>query len=79
MAKELPRIESNIAQLRQRAHLTQDDLAHRIGVAESSIRNWEGSKSGMKWFYYARRLCEELNCDIRELITILEDSHDQTS
>ena len=37
-------IGTRIKQLRKRAHLTQPELAERIGVHETTIRRWEQEK-----------------------------------
>lgn len=59
---------SNIAKLRKQKKMTQQELAHRLGVAESTIRNWETSRSAMTLFKRVVQLCDELECDVRDLV-----------
>ena len=39
-------IGARIRDARQRQHLTQDDLAHRVGVSRSAVAQWETGRAG---------------------------------
>ena len=64
---------SKVAELRERAGLTQRELGNRIGVTDTTIANWETGRNGIEWFVRVARLCEELNCtpeDLVEFVTV---------
>jgi transcriptional regulator with XRE-family HTH domain/mannose-6-phosphate isomerase-like protein (cupin superfamily) len=55
-----------ITKMRERAGLTQIELAQLIGVSENTIANWE--KGGAtKWIRQLRSLCKVLDCNLRDL------------
>ncbi|WP_233787034.1 helix-turn-helix domain-containing protein [Dulcicalothrix desertica] len=53
---------SKIAKLREEQGLTQRQIAERLGVDVSTVRNWEKSRDGVKMFVRVARLCELFNC-----------------
>ncbi len=59
---------SNVAELRERAGLSQTQLAALMGVDTNTIRNWERGRSGLDWFVKLARLCEILECDPKDLV-----------
>jgi transcriptional regulator with XRE-family HTH domain len=71
---------SNVAILRERAKLTQRELADLVGVTESTIRNLERNRNGIEQIERVVRLCKALNCNADELINYVEvgevGSHD---
>jgi transcriptional regulator with XRE-family HTH domain len=63
--------------MREAAGLTQQELANRVGVAESTIRHWERSGVGFQGFVRAALVCEALGCSAEDLIIeVEEDSED---
>jgi transcriptional regulator with XRE-family HTH domain len=60
---------SNIAELREKAGLTQRELSLTLGVTETTIANWERGRSGLDWIDRITKLCRVLNCDLEDLIT----------
>jgi transcriptional regulator with XRE-family HTH domain len=59
---------SQIAALREKAGLTQRELALAVGVTETTIANWERGRSGLDWIERLIRLCRTLNCNLEDLI-----------
>jgi transcriptional regulator with XRE-family HTH domain len=59
---------SRVAELRDRANLTQRELALRVGVTETTIRNWESNRYNVEVFERVARLCKELGCAPSELV-----------
>jgi transcriptional regulator with XRE-family HTH domain len=60
---------SNIAELREKAGLTQRELSLTLGVTETTIANWERGRSGLDWIDRITKLCRVLNCSLEDLIT----------
>jgi transcriptional regulator with XRE-family HTH domain len=60
---------SNIAELREKAGLTQRELSLTLGVTETTIANWERGRSGLDWIDRITKLCRVLNCNLEDLIT----------
>lgn len=56
-----------IATLRERAGLTQSELADQIGVSENTIANWEKG-SASKWIRQLYKLCSLLHCSLDDLL-----------
>ncbi|MDJ0723912.1 MAG: helix-turn-helix transcriptional regulator [Prochloraceae cyanobacterium] len=63
---------SKIAQLRQKSGLTQRELAHIVGVTETTIRNYEKGRSILEWIERIIRLCKALDCQPEDLINYVE-------
>jgi len=57
-----------IADLRDKAGLTQLELAQAVGVTESTISNWEKGRNSLVWFERVAKLCKKLNCTPEDLI-----------
>jgi len=55
-------IMSRVVELRKQLDLTQRQLAAMVGVTETTIRNWENNRSGVKWFERIAKLCEASQC-----------------
>ena len=59
---------TNLAQLRERAKLTQVELARELGVTDHTIRNWEKGRSYPRLtIVEIQTLCSILNCSQDEL------------
>ena len=61
-------LKSRIAELRDKVGLTQRELAAIVGVTETTIANWERGRRAIEFIDKLIRLCDALQCDIRELI-----------
>ncbi len=60
---------SRLADLREKAGLTQKALAERVGVSEGTIANWENDRGGLdKMIAQTHGLCEALKCSLEDLI-----------
>jgi transcriptional regulator with XRE-family HTH domain len=66
---------SKIADLRERAGLTQAQLAVFIGVTTNTIQNWENGKSGVEQIEKFLKLCEVLGCNLPDLIEYVPDAN----
>jgi transcriptional regulator with XRE-family HTH domain len=55
--------QPDIAGLRDRAN-----LALHLGVTENTIQNWEKGKAGSEQIVRVIKLCQALNCDLKDLI-----------
>jgi transcriptional regulator with XRE-family HTH domain len=64
---------SRIAGLREKAGLTQAQLAVLIGVTSNTIQNWETGKSGVEQIERFLKLCEVLGCNLNDLIEYVSD------
>jgi transcriptional regulator with XRE-family HTH domain len=69
---------SKVAELREKAHLTQRQLANRLDVTESTIANWERGRNGIKWFKMVADLCAALNCTPNDLFGYESPAADPT-
>ncbi|NJK51283.1 helix-turn-helix transcriptional regulator [Candidatus Gracilibacteria bacterium] len=63
---------SKIAELRQKAGLTQQALALKVDVTETTIRNYEKGRSILEWIERVIRLCDALDCQPSDLIDYVE-------
>jgi phosphonate transport system substrate-binding protein len=59
---------SKIAEFRERARLSQRELAERVKVTEATIANWERGRRAIDFIEKLIRLCDALRCDVRDLI-----------
>ena len=66
-------LKSSIPQLREKAGLTQSELANVVGVSENTIANWEKGKAA-KWIRHLQKLCAALGCGIQDLDSEVIDS-----
>ncbi|BDM83514.1 hypothetical protein AM10699_63750 (plasmid) [Acaryochloris marina MBIC10699] len=67
---------SNIKALREDRGLSQSQLARKMQMTETTIRNWEHGRTGVEWFERIARLCEILNCTPNDLFGYEEISKD---
>jgi transcriptional regulator with XRE-family HTH domain len=66
---------SKIAALREQAGLTQAQLAVFIGVTTNTIQNWENGKSGVEQIEKFLKLCEVLDCNLRDLVEYVPNTN----
>lgn len=71
----IPQLKS----LRERAGLSQTELAFLVGVSVDTIANWENGRRGLDWFERFVRLCTALRCNPQELIAYRHPDDDSTS
>lgn len=60
------RTKAPVAKMREKAGLTQAELAKVVGVSENTIANWEKGTAS-KWITHLNRLCNALNCSLQDL------------
>ena len=65
---EQEKIGKFIAELRKNKHLTQEDLAQKLGVSNRTISRWENGNN-MPDLSLLKLLCEELDISINELLS----------
>jgi putative transcriptional regulator len=63
---------SQITKLREAVGLTQRELADKVGVTDTTIRNYEKGRSVLEWIERVIRLCEALNCEPKDLINYID-------
>lgn len=69
--KMFKRPKSRIAELRQKAGLTQAQLAVFIGVTPNTIQNWE-KDDGLDQLEKYLKLCVLFGCKIEDLVEYVE-------
>lgn len=69
---------SKVAELRKRLDITQRELAARVGVTETTVRNWENNRSGVEWFERIAKLCKALECTPTDLFQYMDVWEDET-
>ena len=57
-----------IAELRERAKLTQLELSKKLGITETTLQNWESGRAGLEQLDRFVKLCQFLNCQAEDLI-----------
>ena len=62
------RLNENIKWLRKRQHLTQEEIAKKIGVAKTTYASWEQGARSPK-FKDALKIADYFGVDIDELLT----------
>jgi transcriptional regulator with XRE-family HTH domain len=62
--KAIPKIR----QLREKLGMTQLELSRLVGVTETSIQNWERSRTGVEQIQRVINLCNALKCSPEDLI-----------
>ena len=70
------RPKSKIAELRQKAGLTQAQLAVFIGVTPNTIQNWE-KDDGLDQLQKYLKLCVLFDCNIEDLMEYVEADEKQ--
>ena len=70
---------SRIGKLREKAGLTQRELSFRIGVTENTIQNWEKGRSVVEQIARMIKLCQELDCNLEDLIEEVLDTDSKES
>lgn len=63
----------NMKQLRERVNLRTVDVASKLGVAESSVRNWERGRSVPR-LEQVKQLMTLYNCSFDELYDAITSS-----
>lgn len=65
----------NMRQLRERAKLRTVDVAYHLGVAESTVRNWESGRTAPKLtFAQIKQLMQLYNCSFEDLEESVKES-----
>ena len=63
------KVRSNIKALREEKGISQMELAKKVGVSHTTVRNWDHGRTGLEVFDLVARLCEALDCHPRDLMT----------
>jgi len=66
-------ITSPIKRLREQKGLSQEDLADMVEVATNTIQNWENDRSGLERHNLIARICTQLGCTYRDLVTNIDE------
>ena len=62
------KLVSRIAELREKAGLTQQELSSLLEVTESTIANYERGRSSLEWIERTAKLCNIFKCKPEDLI-----------
>jgi transcriptional regulator with XRE-family HTH domain len=65
------KLVSRIAELREKAGLTQQELSYLLEVTESTIANYERGRSGLECIERTAKLCKIFNCKPEDLIAYI--------
>lgn len=60
----------NIKTLRDRQNLTQTELARLCDMSVENLQKIEQGRSQLIRYEHIDRLCDALDCDVQELITV---------
>ena len=77
MLEEGMKAVPNIAELREKAGLTQRELSLYVRVTENTIQNWEKGRSLVEQILRLIRLCEVLGCKLEDLIKYVPDPEEK--
>ena len=70
----------SLKQLRERAGLTQRQLADTLGVTVTTISSWErGVKKPSLSFAQVQKVIDTLNCTLAELVAATQPSGDESN
>ena len=68
----------NMLQLREKIGLRREDVASRLGIAESTVRNWESGRTMPRLRVDdLLELCLLYQCSLEELVGAAKESHRQ--
>lgn len=70
---------SRIAELREKAGVTQLELSRVLGVSENTIQNWENGVAFVEQIDKIIRLCKKLNCSLEDLIDYISESSEKSN
>ena len=65
---------SRIALLREKANLTQLELAQLLDVTENTVANWEKGRSSLAWIDRVIKLCKIFQCPPEDLVEYVRDT-----
>jgi transcriptional regulator with XRE-family HTH domain len=66
----------DMLQLREKIGLRREDVASRLGIAESTVRNWESGRTIPRLRAdEILRLCTLYECSLEELVQAAQESH----
>ena len=65
---------SRIALLREKANLTQLELAQLLDVTENTVANWEKGRSSLDWIDRVIKLCKIFQCPPEDLVEYVRDT-----
>ena len=68
----------DMLQLREKIGLRREDVASRIGIAESTVRNWESGRTMPRLRVDdVLKLCHLYECSLNDLVQAAQKSHSQ--
>lgn len=68
---------SKIAELRQKAGMTQRELADALDVTESTVRNYERGRNSLKALELVIGLCKVFDCKPEDLVDYIDPANDR--